>query len=63
MEPVLGQVFDLLALDHATVANEGDRGDAKPVLQLFNLRSNGVGIWGMAREHFNRNRMSVLVAE
>ena len=63
MEPVLGQVFDLLALDHAPVAHEGDRGDAKPAFQLFNLRSNGTGILGIAREHFDRDRMPVLVAE
>src|SRR5207244_5291056 len=34
MEPLLGEVFDLLALDHAPVANEGDLVDAKPFLEL-----------------------------
>ena len=37
MEPLLGEVFDLLALDHTPVANEGDCLDAKPFLELRNL--------------------------
>jgi hypothetical protein len=63
MEPLLGEVFDVLALDHATVANEGDRGDAKPTLELLNLRSHGVRILGIAGKHFDGDRMPVLVAE
>jgi hypothetical protein len=62
MEPVLGQVFALLALAHATVANAGERGDAQPALQLCKLRSHGAGNWGLAREHCAKNRMAVLVA-
>ena len=63
MEPVLGKVFDLLALEHATIAHEGDRGDAKSALELFHLRSHGVGILGIAREHFDGDRLPVLVTE
>src|SRR5438045_263109 len=63
MEPVRGEVFDLLALEHPPVANEGDRGDAKPTLELFNLRSHGVRIVAIAWEHFDGDRMPVLVAE
>src|SRR5262249_29399038 len=63
MEPLWGKVFDLLALDHATVANEGDRGDTKPDLDLLELRSKGVWIGGISGQHFDRDPMSVLVAE
>ena len=63
MESLLREVFDLLALDHATVANEGDLVDAKPGLDLRQLRSKGVRILGIAGKHFDGDRMSVLVAE
>ena len=63
MEPVLGKVFDLLAFDHAAVAHEGDRGDAKSALELRHLRSHGVWILRIAGKHFDGDRMPVLVAE
>src|SRR6516162_2967503 len=53
MEPLLGEVFDLLALDHASVTHEGDLLDAKPALELRNLGSQGVRILGIARKHFD----------
>jgi hypothetical protein len=59
----VSEVFDLLALDHATVADEGDRGDAKPCLDLVELRSKGVRILGIAGKHFDGDRMAFLVAE
>jgi hypothetical protein len=42
MEPLFGEVCDLLALAHAAVANAGDLLDAKPFLELGNLRRHGV---------------------
>src|SRR5215470_10838576 len=39
MKPLCGEVVDLLALDHAPVAHEGDLVDAKPLLKLGDLRS------------------------
>ena len=63
MESLLSEVFDLLALDHATVANEGDLVDAKPGLDLRKLRRKGVRILGIAGKHFDGDRMAVLVAE
>ena len=63
MEPLLREVFDLLAFDHAPVADEGDRLDAKPGLDLVDLCSKGVRILGMPRKHFDRDGMACLVAE
>src|SRR5467141_1123105 len=63
MEPLLGEVFDLLALDHAPVANEGDRCGAKSGLDLLELRRKGVWIGGIAGKHVDSDRMPVLVAE
>ena len=63
MEPVLSEVFDLLALDHATVADEGDLLNAKSCPDLRKLRSKGVRILGIAGKHFDGDGMAVLVAE
>ena len=63
MEPLLREVFDLLAFDHAPVADKGDLVDAKPGLNLVDLRRKGLRILGIAREHFDGDRMPVLVAE
>jgi hypothetical protein len=63
MEPLLGEVFDVLALDHTSVTNEGHRLDATPALELRNLRSQGLRIVGIAGTYFERNGMPVLVAE
>ncbi len=63
MEPVLGKVFDLLARAQATVANAGERGDAKPARELCHLRSHGAGSVGLAREHCAGARRPVRVAE
>jgi hypothetical protein len=63
MEPLLGEVFDLLALDHASVTNEGNLLDAKPALELRHLRSQGLRILGVAGKDFNGDRMPLLVAE
>ena len=56
MAPLLDEVCDLLALDHATVADEGDLGDAKPGLDLVDLRSKGVRIWRIAGKDFDGDR-------
>jgi len=63
MEPLLGEVCDLLALDHATVADEGDLCDAKPGLDLVELRSKGLRILGIAWKDFDGDRRAGLVAE
>src|SRR5262249_56321634 len=63
MAPVLHEVFDLLALDHATVADEGDLCNTKPALDLLKLRSKGARVLRIAWKHFNGDRMAVLVAE
>ena len=63
MEPLLSEGFDLLAFDHATVADEGDCLDAKSCLDLVDLRSQGVRLLGIPRKHFDRDRIAVLVAE
>jgi hypothetical protein len=63
MEPLLGEVFDLLALDHTSVTNKGNLLDAKPALELCSLRSQGMRIWGIAGKHFDGDRMPLLVAE
>src|SRR5262249_2313482 len=48
MEPLLREVFDVLALEHATVANEGDVCDAKPGLDFRKLRRKGLWIMRIA---------------
>ena len=63
MEPVLREVFNLLAFDHATIAHEGDLVDAKPGLDLRHLHSQSVRIGGIAGKHFDGDRMAVLIAE
>ncbi len=63
MEPLLREVFYLLALDHAAVTNEGDLLDAKPTLELRHLRSHGVWILRIAGKHFDGDRLPLLVAE
>lgn len=63
MEPLRGEVFDLLAFDHAPVAHKRDLGDAKSGLDLRKLRRQGVRIGGISWKHFDRDRMPVLVAE
>ena len=63
MEPVRHEVVDLLALDHATVADEGDRCDAKPGLDLVDLRRKGVRLLGIAWKYFDGDRIAGLVAE
>src|SRR5262249_20806185 len=63
MAPLLGKVFDLLALDHATVADEGDLCDTKPGLDLVDLRSKGVRILRIAWKDLDGDRMASLVAE
>src|SRR5512145_342944 len=63
LEPLLSEVFDLLALEHTSVTNEGDLLGAKPGLELRYLRSQGVRILRIAGEHFDGDRMPVLVAE
>jgi len=52
MNPLRGEVFDLLALAHAPVAHKRDRGDATSGLALLKLRSQGVRSRGMPRKHF-----------
>ena len=44
MDPCLARSSDFLGLIMPTVANEGDRCDAKPDLDLLELRSKGVWI-------------------
>ena len=63
MAPLLSEVCDLLAFNHATVANEGNGLDAKPCLDLVELRSKGVRTLGITRKPFDRDGMAVLVAE
>src|SRR4051794_13433658 len=63
MEALLREVFDLLALDHTTVTDEGDVCDAKSGLDLRKLRRHSVRIVGIAGKHFDGDGMTVLVAE
>src|SRR5262249_28558573 len=63
MEPVLRAVFNVLAFDHATIAHKGDLLNAKPGLDLRQLRSQSVRIGGIAGKHFDGDRMPVLIAE
>ena len=63
MKPLLREVFDLLAFDHATVADEGNGLDTKSGLDLGELYRQGVRIVGIAGKHFDRDRIAVLVAE
>jgi len=63
MEPLLREVVDVLAFDHAPIADEGDRVDAKPRFDLGDLSRKGLRILRMAGTDFDRDRMAVLVAE
>src|SRR5262249_2922217 len=63
MEPLLGEVFDLLALDHTSVTHEGNLADAKPALEVGNLRSQGLRLLGIAGKDLNGDRLPLLVAE
>src|SRR5262249_49502647 len=63
MAPLLNEVFDLLAFNHATVADEGDLCDAKPGLDFVELRRKGVRIVRIAGKDFDGDRMAGLVAE
>ena len=63
MESLLGEVVDLLALDHTSVTNKGNLLDAKPALELGNLRSQGLRILRVAGKHFDGDRLPLLVAE
>ena len=63
MEPLRREVCNVLAFNHATVADKGDLFDAKPDLDLLKLRSKGVGILGIAGKHFDGDGMAFLVAE
>jgi len=63
MEPLLREVFDVLALDHAPVTDEGDLVDAKPRFDLGELPRKGLRILRIAGKDFDRDRMAVLVAE
>src|SRR5215471_11545200 len=63
MEPLLREVFDVLALEHATVANEGDVCDAKPGLDFRKLRRKGLWIMRIAWKDFDGDRLPILVAQ
>jgi len=63
MEPLLREVCDLLAFDHAPIADEGDRVDVKPRFDLVDLCRKGLRILRIARKDFDRDWMAVLVAE
>ena len=55
MEPLLREVCDLLTFDHALVADEGDRADAKPGLDLVDLCRKGLRILRIAGKDFDRD--------
>jgi hypothetical protein len=63
MEPLLREVFDLLAFHHAPIADEGDLMDAKPGFDLVELGRPGLRIVRIAGKDFDRDRMARLVAE
>ncbi len=63
MEPLLREVFDVLAFDHAPIADEGDLVDVKPRFDLVDLCRKGLRILRIARKYFDRDWMAVLVAE
>ena len=59
MEPLLREVCDLLAFDHAPVADEGDRVDAKPGFDLVDLCRKGLRILRIAGKDFDRDRTAI----
>jgi hypothetical protein len=63
MEALLREVFDLLALDHATVTDKGDRVDAKPGFDLGDLCRKGRRLLRIAGKDCDRDRMPILVTE
>jgi hypothetical protein len=63
MEPLLREIVDLLAFDHAPVTDEGDLVDAKPGFDLVDLCRKGLRILRIAGKDFERDRMAVLGAE
>ena len=62
LAPMLPEGGDVLALEHAPVADQGDHGSPKPARDLGKLRRQGARLWGLAWTHCHGDRLAVLVA-